>query len=110
MGKITQQVSKYDGAYELSRVGGIAGLNEKGGKISNCVGGTKDDSYLRVVIDVEYVDDEALAPYSGPIAGENKGEISNCSNYGYTINTGNLHSWKKWFHTYTQLKNINNNI
>lgn len=110
MGKITQQVSKYDGAYELSRVGGIAGLNEKGGKISNCVGGTKDDSYLRVVIDVEYVDDEALAPYSGPIAGENKGEISNCSNYGYTINTGNLHSWKKWFHTYTQLKNINSNI
>lgn len=110
MGNIVQQVDTYEGCYELSQVGGIAGINGTDGKISNCVGGTWDDSYLRVVIDVEYVDDEDLAPYSGPIAGENNGEISNCSNYGYTIDTGNLHSWWAWFHTYDQLKNINNTI
>lgn len=110
MGNIVQQVDTYEGFYELSQVGGIAGINGVDGKISNCVGGTQDDSYLRVVIDVEYVDDEDLAPYSGPIAGENNGEISNCSNYGYTIDTGNLHSWWAWFHTYDQLRNINNTI
>ena len=108
IGNIIQKVKKYEGCYELSQVGGIAGINETGGTISNCVGGTLDDSYLRVVIDVAYVDDEALAPYSGPIAGKNNGEISGCSNYGYAIDTGNLHSWWAWFHTYDQLKNINN--
>lgn len=110
MGNIIQKVDTYEGYYELSQVGGIAGINGAGGKISNCVGGTWDDSYLKVVIDVEYVDDEDLSPYSGPIAGENKGEISNCSNNGYSIDTGNLHSWWAWFHTYDQLKNINNTI
>ena len=110
MGNIIQRVDTYEGCYELSKVGGIAGVNGTGGKISNCIGGTRDDSYLRVVIDVEYNDDENLAPYSGPIAGENKGEISNCSNYGYAIDTGNLHKWWAWFHDYDQLKNINNTI
>lgn len=110
MGNIIQKVDTYEGGYELSQVGGIAGVNGEGGKISNCIGGTRDDSYLRVVIDVEYVNNEALAPYSGPIAGENRGEIINCSDYGYTIDTGNLHSWWAWFHTYNQLKNINNII
>lgn len=110
MGNIIQRVDTYEGCYELSKVGGIAGVNGTGGKISNCIGGTRDDSYLRVVIDVEYNDDENLAPYSGPIAGENRGEISNCSNYGYAIDTGNLHKWWAWFHDYDQLKNINNTI
>ena len=110
MGNIIQRVDTYEGSYELSQVGGIAGINGTKGKISNCVGGTWDDSYLKVVIDVEKVDDENLAPYSGPIAGENKGEISNCSNNGYSIDTGNLHSWWAWFHDYDQLKNINNTI
>ena len=107
-GNIIQQVDTYEGGYELSIVGGIVGLNDSSGIISNCVGGTWDDSYLKVVIDVKYVNDEYLAPYSGPIAGENRGEISNCSNNGYTIDTGNLHSWWAWFHTYDQLRNINN--
>ena len=110
MGDVIQKVDTYEGCYELSQVGGIAGINGKDGKICNCVGGTWDDSYLSVVIDVEYNDDEDLAPYSGPIAGENKGEISECSNNGYNIDTGNLHSWWAWFHDYDQLKNINNTI
>ena len=114
MGNITQEVTEYEGCYELSKVGGIAGINAKNGEIIgeiiNSVGGTIDDSYLSVVIDVSYVDDESLAPYSGPIAGENNGEITDCSNYGYAIDTGNLHSWWAWFHTYDQLRNINNTI
>lgn len=110
MGDVIQKVDTYEGCYELSQVGGIAGINGKDGKIRNCVGGTWDDSYLSVVIDVEYNDDEDLAPYSGPIAGENKGTIEDCSDRGYSIDTGNLHSWWAWFHTYDQLKNINNTI
>lgn len=110
MGNITQTQETYEGGYESSYVGGIAGLNNSGGVISNCVGGTIEDSYLKVIIDVPYVDNERLAPYSGPIAGKNTGTITNCSNYGYHIDTGNLHSWWSWFVTYDQLRNINNTI
>ena len=85
---------------------GIAGVNGAGGEISNCVGGTRDDSYLYVIIDVANVDDANLAPYSGPIAGENKGTVKDCSNYGYAIRTGNLHTGSN----YNQLRNINNII
>lgn len=51
---------------------------------------------------------EQLAPYAGPIAGQNNGNISGCNAERYTIDTGNLHSWWAWFHTYDQLRNINN--
>lgn len=106
MGDIVQKVETYEGCYELSYVGGIAGVNGAGGEISNCVGGTRDDSYLYVIIDVANVDDANLAPYSGPIAGENKGTVKDCSNYGYAIRTGNLHTGSN----YNQLRNINNII
>ena len=110
MGDITQRQETYESVYQSSYLGGIAGINSSGGVISNCVGGTIEDSYLKVVIDVPYVDNDQLAPYSGPIAGENNGTIANCSNYGYHIDTGNLHSWRSWFVKYNQLRNINNTI
>ena len=103
-------MTKYEGEYELSYVGGIAGINKSGGKISDCIGGSRDDSYLRVVIDVDYVDDEDLAPYSGPIAGLNEGAIEDCSNNRYSIDTGNLHHWWVWITKFDQLRNINNTI
>lgn len=109
-GNITQKMTKYEGEYELSYVGGIAGINKSGGKISDCIGGSRDDSYLRVVIDVDYVDDEDLAPYSGPIAGLNEGAIEDCSNNRYSIDTGNLHHWWVWITKFDQLRNINNTI
>lgn len=100
MGNIIQKVATYEGGYELSSVGGVAGFNS--GAISDSVGGTREDSYLKVTIDVPYVSAVQLKPYSGPIAGQNKGAITDCSNRGYTIDTGNLHD--------NQLENINNII
>lgn len=120
-GTITQKVELFDGnRYMPSYAGGIAGINFEIGSIENCFAGTKyeeingkltyDEAYLNIFIVVNNVDDDTLAPYAGPIAGDNRGAISDCSNQGYYIDTGNLHSWWAWFVTYDQLRNINNII
>ena len=122
LGDIVQMVKQYEGYYELSYVGGIAGINGLNGVISNCVGGSRDDSYLCVVIDVDYVNDVNLAPYSGPIVGlnqidsdysdgsDNSGIISNCISRNYSIDTGNLHKWISGRKLNNQLRNINNTV
>lgn len=86
-------------------VGGIAAINN--GTIQSCTVGTDFDSYLHINIVAEKIDNEQLVPYAGLVAGQNNGNISGCTADRYSIDTGNLHSWWAWFHTYDQLKNIN---
>lgn len=106
-GSITQKILKTT-IYWNTYVGGMAAKNS--GTIKNCSAGNDFDSYLNIVIVVDYVDDDSIHPYTGPIVGENTGTVSNCDNKFFTINTGNLHSWQVWFTKYDQLKNINNII
>lgn len=106
-GSITQKILKTT-IYWNTYVGGMAAKNS--GTIKNCSAGNDFDSYLNIVIVVDYVDDDSIHPYTGPIVGENTGTVSNCDNKYFTINTGNLHSWQVWFTKYDQLKNVNNII
>ena len=105
-GSIQQEIKKSLDYFHNTCVGGIAAINND--TISSCTVGTDFDSYLYHNIVVEKIDNEQLAPYAGPIAGQNNGNISGCNAERYTIDTGNLHSWWAWFHTYDQLRNINN--
>ena len=107
-GAIIQEILKSTDLYINTYVGGMAAKNS--GTIKNCSAGNDSDSPLQIVIVVDYVDDEEIHPYSGPIVGENTGTVSDCENEHFYMNTGNLHSWRKWFITYSQLTNINNII
>lgn len=107
-GSIQQEITKSLDYFNNTCVGGIAAINN--GTIQSCTVGTDFDSYLRINIVAEKIDNEQLAPYAGPVAGQNNGNISGCTADRYSIDTGNLHSWREWFHTYDQLKNINNII
>ena len=57
------------------------------------------------------MDDKNLAPYVGPIYGQNDGgTVTNCWKDGYVkIETGNLHSFKEGVTKYDQTRNINDN-
>ena len=107
-GSIQQEITKSFDYFNNTCVGGIAAINN--GTIQSCTVGTDFDSYLHINIVAEKIDNEQLAPYAGPVAGQNNGNISGCTADRYSIDTGNLHSWWAWFHTYDQLKNINNII
>lgn len=107
-GAIIQEILKSTDLYINTYVGGMAAKNS--GTIKNCSAGNDSDSPLQIVIVVDYVDDEEIHPYSGPIVGENTGTVSDCENEHFYMNTGNLHAWRKWFKDYSQLTNINNII
>lgn len=94
-----------DEKYYPTYSGGIVGYNK--GKVENCDIGGWDDEVLDFYVKVDYVDTQDLQPYIGPVCGYNENTITNCHKICFNLYTGNLHSYRVWFTTYNQKKNIN---
>ena len=108
-GTINQYIGKVRNQYFNTSAGGIVGINDTGATVENCDVATEADSRLLLNIFVDKVDNKTIAPYTGPICGQNKGTIRNCNfdKNSYFLDTGNLHSFGILWNKFDQKKNIN---